>query len=60
MRELKKVVPAKLRFLRGLLSGEIGFTINKVRQPRSEAEDERTRNEIAIWEEIGALLGRTA
>lgn len=59
LRELRKVVPAKLRFLRGLLSGEIFMTVNKVRQPRSEADDERTRRDIEVWEAIGALLDRT-
>jgi hypothetical protein len=58
MRELKKVVPAKLRFLRQLLSGEVFMTVNKVRQPRSEADDERTRRELDVWEEIGVQLDR--
>lgn len=52
MHKLRKVVPEKLRFLRGLLSGEVFFTVNKVRQPRSEADDERTQRELAVWEEI--------
>ena len=60
LRELRKVVPAKLRFLRGLLSGEVFMTVNKVRQPRSEADDERTRRDMEVWEEIGARLDRTA
>jgi hypothetical protein len=60
MRELRKMVPEKLRFLRGLLSGEIFMTINKVRQPRSEADDARTRRELEVWEEIGERLDRTA
>ena len=58
LRELRKVIPAKLRFLRGLLSGEVFMTINKVRQPRSEADDERTRRDMEVWEEIEALLDR--
>lgn len=60
LRELKKVVPAKLKFLRALLSGEVFMTVNKVRQPRSEADDDRTRGDIAVWEEIGSRLDRTA
>ena len=56
LRELKKVVPAKLKFLRALLSGEVFMTVNKVRQARSEADDERTRGDIAVWEEIGSRL----
>ena len=40
LRELRKVVPAKLRFLRALLSGEVFMTVNKVRQARSEYENE--------------------
>jgi hypothetical protein len=58
LRELKKVVPAKLRFLRGLISGEVAFTINKVRQPLSEADVARLNNDLATWEEIGALIDR--
>ena len=60
LRELRKVVPAKLKFLRGLLSGEVFFTVNKARQPRSPADDERTRRDLEVWEEIGARLDRTA
>ena len=60
MRELRKVVPAKIRLARDFLSGQKFFTINGVRQPRSEADDARNRNELAIWEEIGTLLDRTA
>ena len=60
MQELRKIVPAKLRFLRALLSGEVFMTINSARQPRSEADDARTRDEVTTWEEIGTLLGRTA
>jgi hypothetical protein len=60
LRELRKVVPAKLRFLRGMLSGEIFMTVNKVRQPRSTVDDESTRRDIEVWEEIGTLLGRAA
>lgn len=60
MRELRKVIPAKLRYLKGRLSGEIVMTINGVKQPMSEADVERTRGEVATWEEIGALLGRAA
>ena len=36
------------------------MTVNKVRQPRSEADDARTRREMEVWEEIGARLDRTA
>lgn len=58
MSELRKIVPAKLKYLRGMISGEIFFTINKVRQPMSEADVERLRNEETTWQEIGALLER--
>jgi hypothetical protein len=58
MRELRKVVPAKLKFLRALLSGEVFMTVNKVRQPRSEADDERTRRDLEVWEEIKTLVDR--
>ncbi len=56
MSELRKVVPAKLRHLKGLLSGKIFFTINGVQQPRSEADVERNTREVEIWEKIGELL----
>lgn len=58
MRELRKVVPAKMKFLRGRISGDIVMTINGVKQPISEAEVERTRNELVTWEEISALIAR--
>ena len=60
LRELKKVVPAKLRFLRGMVSGEVFMTVNKVRQPRSEHENEETRRDIEVWEEIGTRIDRAA
>lgn len=56
MRELRKVVRAKLQHLRGLLSGEIFFTINGVRQPRSEADAGRNHHELDIWEQISESL----
>lgn len=59
MRELKKVVPAKKRLLEDLISGKRFFTINGVRQPVSEAENERRQNEMAVWEEIESLIDRT-
>jgi hypothetical protein len=58
MRELRKVVPAKLKYLQGMLSGKVVWTINGVPQPRSEADDERTRREVEAWEEIGTRLDR--
>jgi len=54
---LRKVVPAKLRHLDQLLTGKAFFTMNGVRQPRSEAEDESTRQEMHVWQKIGDLLG---
>lgn len=58
MRELRKVVPAKLRYLKDRISGELFMTVNGVRQPMSETERAEKRGEMATWEEIGALLGR--
>lgn len=54
--ELRKVVPAKQRYLQRLLSGEVFWTINGVRQPLSEADVQRLRDELAAWEEIGNLV----
>lgn len=47
MHELRKVVPAKLRHLQRTLSGEIFWTINGVKRPMSEADVQRTRDELA-------------
>lgn len=58
--ELRKVVPAKMRYLRGRISGEIYMTVNGVKQPTTEADVERATTELAVWEEIGALLDRAA
>ena len=58
MRELRKIVPAKLRYLRRMISGEIFMTINGVRQPLSEADVKRMHGEVATWEQIGTLLGK--
>jgi hypothetical protein len=58
--ELKKVVPAKKRVLEDLISGKRYFTINGVRQEQSPQDIERLNNELAIWEEIGALVDRAA
>ena len=60
MSELRKVVPAKLRFLSDLISGKRFFTINGVRQPVSEADVERNRAEMAVWEEIRSALDQAA
>ena len=60
LRELRKVVPAKLRYLKGRISGELVMTINGVKQPMSEADVERTRREIEVWAEIGALFDHAA
>ncbi len=57
MSELRKIVPAKLKYLNDMLSGKLVWTINKVPQPLSEVDRERLRNEVTTWEEIGALLG---
>lgn len=56
MLELRKIVPAKLRYLRRRISGEVFMTINGARQPLSEADVERLHGEVATWEQIGALI----
>ena len=60
MRELRKVVPVKIRYLKGRISGEIVMTINGVKQPMSEVDIERTSSELATWEDLRALLDRAA
>jgi hypothetical protein len=58
MRELRKVVPAKLRYVQGRLSGALVWKINNVAQPLTESDVERLHREQAAWEEISALLDR--
>ena len=60
MSELRKVVPAKLRYLQRSISGEIFFTINGVRQPTTEADTARLEGELATWETIRSLVERSA
>jgi hypothetical protein len=54
--DLKKIVPAKIRFLKGRIGGEIFFTINGQKQPTTEADVLRLRDELSAWEEIGSLI----
>jgi len=56
LHELRAIVPQKIRFTRGLLSGEMFFTVNGVRQSVSESDRERLHRELAIWEEIAHRL----
>ncbi len=56
MSELRKAVPAELRLLKGLLSGEFVWTINGVRQPMSEADVARTQRELEDWKELDSGL----
>jgi hypothetical protein len=53
---LRSLAPARIRQLRRMISGEIFVAINGVRQSYSEADASRDRAELALWEEIGALL----
>jgi hypothetical protein len=55
--ELKRIAPQKQRYLRGRISGEIVMTVNKVPQPVSEVEIEDWQAELAIWDQIAALVG---
>jgi hypothetical protein len=57
MRELRKVVPAKIQYVQGRLSGALVWKINNVAQPLTDADRERLHRELAIWEEVRALLG---
>jgi hypothetical protein len=58
MSELRKVVPAKQRYLRGRISGALVMTINGVPQPMSEVDVDRARGELGVWGEIEALISR--
>jgi len=57
--ELRKFIMPKLRHLRGLISGEIYFTVNGVRQHRSEADVARDQRDLEIWEKIGEIVRGT-
>jgi len=59
MTELRKVVPAKQRFLKEMIEGKRFWTINDVKKPLTEADIERLQSEMAVWEEIGALIDRS-
>ena len=52
MSELRKIVPAKQKYLKDMISGKLVWTINKVPQPLSEVDRERLTNELASWAEI--------
>lgn len=56
MSELRKIVPAKQKYLKARISGELVMTINKVPQPMSETDIERAHGELAAWEEIKQRL----
>lgn len=53
---IRQVVPAKLKMLRQLISGERFFTFNGVKQEASAAETERRKKELESWEEINVWL----
>ena len=57
MHELRKIVPMKLKYLKAYASGQVVMTINKVPKPLSEADVERVRGEITVWEQIRELIG---
>jgi hypothetical protein len=57
MRELRKVVPAKIRYVQGRLSGAFVWKVNDVTQPLTDADRDRLHRELTTWEEISALLG---
>jgi len=56
MSGLRQIAPAKLQYLRDLLSGKRYWTINGVRQPMTESDIARTQKEIDEWEEINVWL----
>lgn len=56
MSGLRQIAPAKLEYLRDILSGKRFWTINGVRQPLTESDIKRTQNEIEEWEEINVWL----
>ena len=54
---IKKVVPAKIKHLQQMISGDRFFTINGVKQEQSEADLTRLTKELATWEGIGRAVG---
>jgi hypothetical protein len=53
---LRQIVPAKLRYLHGRISGQIVWKINGQVQPTSEADVSRLQHELTLWEEIQHLV----
>jgi len=60
MSVLRQVVPAKMRYLKGIISGQIVWKINGVPKPSSEADIEKAREELETWEEISVWLDQAA
>jgi hypothetical protein len=52
MSVLRQVIPAKMRYLRGRISGQLVWKVNNVPQPTSAAEIEEARKDLETWEEI--------
>jgi len=46
---VKMLAAAKVKYLRGIIDGSIGWTINGVRQPVSEAEKDAKRKDLEFW-----------
>jgi hypothetical protein len=52
MRMIKKIIPAKVKMLEKLLSGEAFFSVNNVRQEPTELEQTRRQGELEIWKSL--------
>jgi len=53
---LKKVVPAKIRYLLMRIGGESGFTMNDQKVEMSEDDIGRAREELEIWKDIAKYV----
>lgn len=49
---LKQVIPAKIKYLEQVISGERVWTINGVPKPPTEADLERYKQELETWQQI--------
>lgn len=49
---IRQIADEHIRLLAGLISGKAYFTVNGVRQPRTDAQNERDSAELAAWEQV--------
>jgi hypothetical protein len=60
MSEIRKIIPDKLKYLRAILKGDIAWTINGERTPRSEKDIAHDKAELETWEDLSVSLDQAA